>query len=82
MVKNQAKQQPVASNITTENVEKKAKKAPVQKHTMPAIYRVLFSFLLLVFASVIFTWFLLWRQNLCDAEVTNEFIQEHQDITA
>lgn len=66
------------------NSEPEAVATPVEatrkKHTMPAVYRVLFSFLLLAFFSVIFTWFLFWRTNLCDAETANEFIQEHQDI--
>ena len=83
MVKSQDKQEADATNKGIEpTVEKKHKiKTPIQKHTMPAVYRVLFSFLLLAFFSVIFTWFLFWRQNLCDADVTNEFIQAHQDIT-
>lgn len=83
MVKSPDKQEADATDKGIEStVEKKHKiKTPTQKHTMPAVYRVLFSFLLLAFFSVIFTWFLFWRQNLCDADVTNEFIQTHQDIT-
>lgn len=47
------------------------------KKTMPVVFRVLFSGLILAGLSIIFTWFTLWRQDLCDAEVTWTFINEH-----
>lgn len=50
------------------------------KHTMPAVFRVLFSVLLMAFFSVIFTWFVFWEQNIRDADLANEFIQTHQAI--
>lgn len=44
---------------------------------MPVVFRVLFSGLILAGLSIIFTWFTLWRQNLCDAEATWTFINEY-----
>lgn len=52
----------------------------MQKHTMPAVFRVLFSVMLMALLAVVFTWFIFWEQNLRDADLANEFIQTHQDI--
>lgn len=51
-------------------------KQPRYKHTMPAVLRILCSVLLLAGMTVIFTWFILWRQNLGDFDATKEFINE------
>ena len=52
------------------------------RRTMPAVLRVLLATLLLVFLSVIYTWFIIWRQNLCDNEVTDTFISEKLPLFA
>lgn len=52
----------------------------VPQHTMPVAFRVLFSVIFLAIMATIFTWFILWRQNLCDAEKTWEFINEKPRI--
>lgn len=54
---------------------KRTKKA-IKKHPMPVALRVLGSVLLLAGAATLFTWFILWRQNLCDFEATADFINE------
>ncbi len=60
--------------------EKKVSKRGNQP--MPAILRVLMSVMFLAIMSLLLTWFILWRQNLCDAEVTLDFIQGKPEIFA
>lgn len=57
---------------------RKKKEARKQQHkwTMPIWLRIMASVLLLAGLSIVFTWFILWRANLCDADVVNEFIGE------
>ncbi len=66
------------NQIRRENEEKvklaKSRNDQRRRHTMPIFLRVLFSVLLLVGTSVLFTWFILWRQNLCEVEPTENFI--------
>lgn len=45
-----------------------------RKHPMPAILRIPCLILLLAGASILFTWFILWRTNSCDADLVAEFI--------
>lgn len=70
-----------------EKVRKKrlAKKEALKKQhkwTMPIWLRVSASILLLAGLSIVFTWFILWRSNLCDAEATNTFIGEKPRLFA
>lgn len=57
---------------------RKKKEARKQQHkwTMPIWLRIMASVLLLAGLSIVFTWFILWRANLCDADAVNEFIGE------
>lgn len=57
---------------------RKKKEARKQQHkwTMPIWLRIMASVLLLAGLSIMFTWFILWRANLCDADTVNEFIGE------
>lgn len=50
------------------------------QHPMPVALRVLLSVIFLAIVATIFTWFVLWRQNLCDTEVTWEFVHEKPQI--
>jgi len=50
------------------------------KHTMPTVFRVLFSVIFMAIMATIFTWFILWRQNICDAAVTWDFIKTKPQI--
>ncbi len=72
--------------IQQENAEKvrlaKAQNFDRKRHTMPVLLRVLFSFLLLAGCSFIFTWFILWRQNLCELEPTQDFINSKPALFA
>ncbi len=52
------------------------------KWTMPIWLRVSASVLLIAGLSIVFTWFILWRSNLCDAGVTNTFIGEKPRLFA
>ncbi len=45
------------------------------QHPMPVFLRVPCTILFMVVLSIFFTWFILWRQNLCDSDVTWQFIQ-------
>lgn len=45
-----------------------------RKHPMPAILRITCLILLLAGISILFTWFILWRTNSCDADLVAEFI--------
>lgn len=67
-----------------EKQAKKEKKAKVlrRKHTMPAVLRILCSILLLAGMSVVFAWFLLWRQKMGDFGETLEFINEKPNLFA
>lgn len=60
--------------------DKRAAKKTVRrerhKWTMPIWLRISASVLLIAGLSIVFTWYILWRSNLCDAQVTNEFIGE------
>lgn len=68
----------------TERRRRHKKKAKVlrRKHTMPAVLRILCSILLLAGMSVVFAWFLLWRQNMGDFGETLEFINEKPSLFA
>lgn len=46
------------------------------KHPMSVFLRVPCTILFMVILSIFFTWFILWRQNLCDGDITWNFIQE------
>lgn len=61
---------------------KKKAKVLRRKHTMPAVLRILCSILLLAGMSVVFAWFLLWRQNMGDFGETLEFIDEKPSLFA
>ncbi len=66
-----------------DNIIDKPSKKPKSnrgKYPMPAILRVLCSLAFLIVVSIFITWFILWRQNMCDADTTMEFIQEKSDI--
>lgn len=45
-----------------------------RKHPMPAILRIPCLILLLAGASILFTWFILWRTDFCDADLVAQFI--------
>lgn len=45
-----------------------------RRHPMPAILRIPCLILLLAGAAILFTWFIFWRTNSCDAELVAEFI--------
>lgn len=63
---------------STEKAEPTKKpKRKITRRTMPAVLRVLLAILLMAFLSVIYTWFILWRQNLCDSGETDLFISEN-----
>lgn len=57
-----------------------AKKKLRSRHPMPAVFRVLFSFILIAFTSVMFTWFIIWQQNLGDFDATWEFVREKNTL--
>lgn len=52
------------------------------KWTMPIWLRVSGTLLLLAGLSIVFTWFVLWRSNLCDTEAVNSFIGEKPRLFA
>lgn len=68
--------------IRTRWAAKKEARKNQHKWTMPTWLRISASILLLAGLSIVFTWFILWRSNLCDAEVTNTFIGEKPRIFA
>lgn len=49
-------------------------------HTMPFVFRVIFSGLLIAGMAILFTWFILWRQNLEDANATWDFVNENPEL--
>ncbi len=49
-------------------------------HTMPAVFRILISALFLAFMAGIYTWFILWRQNLCDSGAVDKFIADKPEL--
>ncbi len=54
------------------------KRSRIQRglHPMPAFLRVSCTILFLMVISIFFTWFIFWRQNLCDADAAWKFVQE------
>ena len=57
-----------------DNIIDKPSKKPKSnrgKYPMPAILRVLCSLAFLIVVSIFITWFILWRQNMCDADTTD-----------
>lgn len=61
---------------------KKEARENQHKWTMPIWLRIAASVLLLVGFAIVFTWFVLWRANLCDAEIVNQFIGEKPRLFA
>lgn len=61
---------------------KKEARKNQHKWTMPIWLRIMASVLLLAGLSIVFTWFILWRANLRDADVVNEFIGEKPRLFA
>lgn len=57
---------------------KRRRKDP--SHAMPAFFRILISALFLVFMAGIYTWFILWRQNLGDSGAVDSFIDEKPEL--
>lgn len=56
---------------------KRVKREPKRgKHPMPAILRIPLAITFLMLISIVFTWFVIWRTNMCDAGAAWEFIQE------
>lgn len=49
-------------------------------HAMPAFFRILISTLFLAFMAGIYTWFILWRQNLGDSGAVDKFIAEKPEL--
>lgn len=43
---------------------------------MPAVMRVLIAMLFLVVFAGIFTWYILWQQNMGDVDATMQFLRE------
>ncbi len=46
------------------------------KHPMPALLRIPCALVFLMVINFFFTWFVLWRTNMCDADAAWEFLQE------
>lgn len=69
-------------NLRAKRLARKEARAAKHKWTMPIWLRIGGSVLLIAGLSIVFTWFILWRSNLCDAEVTNEFIGEKPTLFA
>lgn len=60
-----------------EKIEEKTKfdwRKTWRKHPMPAILRIPCAILLLAGASILITWFILWRTSSCDASQVADFI--------
>lgn len=78
-VENQTTKVPdnISAKVTQE--KKKARKER-GRHPMPAVLRIPCVVLFLAVISIFFTWFLLWRTNMCDAEKTLEFVSEKLDL--
>lgn len=69
-------------NLREKRQVKKRESENQHKWTMPIWLRIMASVLLLAGLSVVFTWFILWRANMCDADVVNEFIGEKPRLFA
>ncbi len=77
----QASEQPSASRTpNTGETDLKTAKKVFPKRTMPALMRVFLAALFLILISIVFTWFLFWRQNLCNADAAWAFINEKPDL--
>ncbi len=50
------------------------------KRTMPAALRILLSAVFLILLAMIYTWFIFWRQNLCDSEAVDAFIKKKPEL--
>lgn len=57
-----------------ENTPKVSKDFP--RRAMPAVMRVLIAMLFLVVFAGIFTWYILWQQNMGDVDATMQFLRE------
>lgn len=79
--KQKARREKKQSRKDQRRTEKEAR-ANRHKWTMPIWLRISASLLLIVGFSILFTWFVLWRSNLCDADATNEFIGEKPRLFA
>lgn len=63
-------------------MRKRKNKDDTTKPTMSVVMRVLLSIILMIFMSVIFTWFLQYRSLLNDAEATWEFVVDRKYVFA
>ncbi len=57
-----------------------SKKFDWRKHPMPAILRIPCLIFLLAGAAILFTWFIFWRTNSCDATVVADFIGRKPEL--
>lgn len=78
MVKDQKKSEVIQSKQSTE--KKTQKKSTRGKHLMPAIMRVSCTVLFLIVMAIFFTWFIFWRQNMCDGDTTWDFVQNNPGV--
>lgn len=78
MVKDQKKSEVIQSKQSTE--KKTQKKSTHGKHPMPAIMRVSCTVLFLIVMAIFFTWFIFWRQNMCDGDTTWDFVQNNPGV--
>lgn len=78
MVKDQKKSEVIQSKQSTE--KKTQKKSTRGKHPMPAIMRVSCTVLFLIVMAIFFTWFIFWRQNMCDGDTTWDFVQNNPGV--
>lgn len=63
-----------------EKIAERKKRRKDSPHAMPAFFRILISALFLVLMAGIYTWFILWRQNLCDSGAVEDFIREKPEL--
>lgn len=63
-----------------EKIAERKKRRKDSPHAMPAFFRVLISALFLVLMAGIYTWFILWRQNLGDSGAVDDFIRDKPEI--
>lgn len=74
MVKNQSKKQ------DDREKQPKVKNKQRGQHPMPALLRIPCTIVFLIVISIFFTWFIFWRQNMCDADTAWQYVYEHADI--
>ncbi len=51
------------------------------QHPMPAFLRITCAFLFIFVMAIFFTWFILWRTNMCDGDAAWNFTQEKPVLT-